>query len=244
MYMPTTAANISVGKAREILQQTDKLIRTVPEVQNVFGKAGRAESATDPADLVMMETSIQLKPRDQWRPGMTPEKLKEELDSSSASPASPTPGCPHQDPHRHAGHRHQDPGRHQDSGARSQGDPAARPAAGTDHRQGGGRLIGLRRAGGGRPLREGGHRPAESGPLRPQYRRRAGGARHRGGRHGGGPDHRGARALSHQPALPQSYRDSVASLELLPLVTPKRCAHRPGGRGAGLHQRRGAHAAQ
>ncbi|WP_421351248.1 efflux RND transporter permease subunit [Aeromonas veronii] len=81
MYMPTTAANISVGKAREILQQTDKLIRTVPEVQNVFGKAGRAESATDPADLVMMETSIQLKPRNQWRPGMTPEKLKEELDS-------------------------------------------------------------------------------------------------------------------------------------------------------------------
>ncbi|MFQ1759102.1 efflux RND transporter permease subunit [Aeromonas veronii] len=81
MYMPTTAANISVGKAREILQQTDKLIRTVPEVQNVFGKAGRAESATDPADLVMMETSIQLKSRDQWRPGMTPEKLKEELDS-------------------------------------------------------------------------------------------------------------------------------------------------------------------
>lgn len=81
MYMPTTAANISVGKAREILQQTDKLIRTVPEVQNVFGKAGRAESATDPADLVMMETSIQLKPRDQWRPGMTLEKLKEELDS-------------------------------------------------------------------------------------------------------------------------------------------------------------------
>ncbi|WP_017786321.1 efflux RND transporter permease subunit [Aeromonas dhakensis] len=81
MYMPTTAANISVGKAREILQQTDKLIRTVPEVQNVFGKAGRADSATDPADLVMMETSIQLKPRDQWRPSMTPEKLKEELDA-------------------------------------------------------------------------------------------------------------------------------------------------------------------
>ncbi|MEV3829055.1 efflux RND transporter permease subunit [Aeromonas allosaccharophila] len=86
MYMPTTAANISVGKAREILQQTDKLIRTVPEVQNVFGKAGRAESATDPADLVMMETSIQLKPRDQWRPGMTPEKLKEEFDSLISFP--------------------------------------------------------------------------------------------------------------------------------------------------------------
>lgn len=81
LYMPTTYANLSVGKARELLQQTDKLIRTVPEVQNVFGKAGRAESATDPADLVMFETAVQLKPRDQWRPGMTPEKLREELDS-------------------------------------------------------------------------------------------------------------------------------------------------------------------
>ncbi|MGE6101673.1 efflux RND transporter permease subunit [Aeromonas salmonicida] len=81
MYMPTTATNISVGKTREILQQTDKLIRTVPEVKNVFGKAGRADSATDPADLVMMETSIQLKPQSEWRPGMTPEKLREELDS-------------------------------------------------------------------------------------------------------------------------------------------------------------------
>ncbi|EKP0304740.1 efflux RND transporter permease subunit [Aeromonas veronii] len=81
MYMPTTATSISVGKAREILQQTDKLIRTVPEVKNVFGKAGRADSATDPADLVMMETTIQLKPQSEWRPGMTPEKLREELDS-------------------------------------------------------------------------------------------------------------------------------------------------------------------
>ncbi|MGL5949281.1 MAG: efflux RND transporter permease subunit [Aeromonas sp.] len=81
MYMPTTAANISIGKAREILQQTDKLIRTVPEVQNVFGKAGRADTATDPADLVMMETSIQLKPRGEWRPGVTPQTLKAELDS-------------------------------------------------------------------------------------------------------------------------------------------------------------------
>ena len=170
MYMPTTAANISVGKAREILQQTDKLIRTVPEVQNVFGKAGRAESATDPADLVMMETSIQLKPRDQWRPGMTPEKLKEELDSLIRFPGLTNAWVPHQDPHRHAGHRHQDPGRHQDSGAGSQGDPAARPAAGTDRRQGGGRLIGLRRASGRWPLCEGGHRPAQGGPLRPQHR--------------------------------------------------------------------------
>ena len=91
--MPTTAANISVGKVREILQQTDKLIRTVPEVQNVFGKAGRAEWATDPADLVMMETSIQLATRP-MAPRHDPEKLREELDSLIRFPVSPTPGCP------------------------------------------------------------------------------------------------------------------------------------------------------
>ncbi|MCF2829020.1 MULTISPECIES: efflux RND transporter permease subunit [unclassified Pseudoalteromonas] len=80
MYMPTTYPSISIGKAREILQQTDKLIETVPEVKNVFGKIGRAETATDPAPLTMIETFIQLKPKDQWRAGMTTEKLKAELD--------------------------------------------------------------------------------------------------------------------------------------------------------------------
>ena len=81
MYMPTTYPGISTGKARELLQQTDKLIRTVPEVKSVFGKVGRAETATDPAPLTMIETVIQLKPRDQWRPGMTPEKLRDEFDA-------------------------------------------------------------------------------------------------------------------------------------------------------------------
>lgn len=81
MYMPTTYAGLSVGKAREILQQTDKLIRTVPEVATVFGKIGRAETATDPAPLTMIETFIQLKPRDQWREGLTPQDLRRELDS-------------------------------------------------------------------------------------------------------------------------------------------------------------------
>lgn len=81
MYMPTTYAGLSVGKAREILQQTDKLIATVPEVKNVFGKIGRAETATDPAPLTMIETFIQLKPQDQWREGMTTEKLRAELDN-------------------------------------------------------------------------------------------------------------------------------------------------------------------
>ncbi|MEZ5440161.1 MAG: efflux RND transporter permease subunit [Lysobacterales bacterium] len=79
MYMPTTHPGISVGKARELLQQTDRLIRTVPEVERVFGKVGRAETATDPAPLTMIETFVQLRPRSQWRDGMTTEKLIEEL---------------------------------------------------------------------------------------------------------------------------------------------------------------------
>jgi len=81
MYMPTTYPGISIGKARELLQQTDKLIRTVPEVETVFGKIGRAETATDPAPLTMIETFIQLKNRREWREGVTTESLKQELDS-------------------------------------------------------------------------------------------------------------------------------------------------------------------
>jgi len=81
MYMPTTYPGISIGKAREILQQTDKLIMTVPEVKTVFGKIGRAETATDPAPLTMIETFIQLKERSEWREGVTTESLKKELDN-------------------------------------------------------------------------------------------------------------------------------------------------------------------
>lgn len=81
MYMPTTLPSISIGKARQILQQTDKLIKTVPEVKSVFGKIGRAQTATDPAPLIMIETVIQFKPKSQWRKGMTTQKLKEELNS-------------------------------------------------------------------------------------------------------------------------------------------------------------------
>jgi Cu(I)/Ag(I) efflux system membrane protein CusA/SilA len=80
MYMPTTYAGLSVGKAREILQQTDKLIATVPEVEHVFGKIGRADTATDPAPLTMIETFIKLKPKDQWREGLTGQDLRHELD--------------------------------------------------------------------------------------------------------------------------------------------------------------------
>jgi Cu(I)/Ag(I) efflux system membrane protein CusA/SilA len=80
MYMPTTYAGLSIGKAREILQQTDKLIATVHEVEHVFGKIGRADTATDPAPLTMIETFIKLKPKDQWREGLTSQGLRDELD--------------------------------------------------------------------------------------------------------------------------------------------------------------------
>ena len=81
MYMPTTYPGISIGQARQLLQQTDKLIKTVPEVKTVFGKVGRAETATDPAPLTMIETFIQLKPKSEWREGVTIESLKKELDA-------------------------------------------------------------------------------------------------------------------------------------------------------------------
>ena len=80
LYMPSALPGLSAGKAAELLQQTDRLIKTVPEVVSVYGKAGRAETATDPAPLEMFETTIQFKPRDQWRAGMTQDKLVEELD--------------------------------------------------------------------------------------------------------------------------------------------------------------------
>ncbi|MBN0987081.1 efflux RND transporter permease subunit [Amphritea pacifica] len=81
MYMPTTYPGVSIGQARQLLQQTDKLIKTIPEVETVFGKVGRADSATDPAPLTMIETFIQLKPRDQWREGLSTDDLRKELDN-------------------------------------------------------------------------------------------------------------------------------------------------------------------
>ena len=86
LYMPTTFPGISITKAKELLQQTDKIIASFPEVESVFGKIGRAETATDPAPLTMIETTIMLKPEKEWRPGMTPEKLVEELDKAIQFP--------------------------------------------------------------------------------------------------------------------------------------------------------------
>jgi copper/silver efflux system protein len=86
LYMPSTLPGLSIGKARELLQQTDALIASTPEVKRVFGKIGRAETATDPAPLEMVETIVQLKPRHEWRAGMTLEKLIEELNAKVAFP--------------------------------------------------------------------------------------------------------------------------------------------------------------
>ena len=86
LYMPTTLPGISITKASEVLQQTDRIIRTFPEVENVFGKVGRAETATDPAPLSMIETTIVLKPEDEWREGMTPDALIDELDAAIRVP--------------------------------------------------------------------------------------------------------------------------------------------------------------
>ena len=86
LYMPSALPGISAGKVTQLLQQTDRLIKTVPEVATVFGKVGRAETATDPAPLEMFETTIQFKPRDQWRKGMTPDRLIAELDQTVRIP--------------------------------------------------------------------------------------------------------------------------------------------------------------
>jgi copper/silver efflux system protein len=86
LYMPTALPGLSAANASDLLQVTDRIIKTVPEVKTVFGKAGRAETATDPAPLEMFETTIQLKPKDEWRPGMTTDKIVAELDSKLKIP--------------------------------------------------------------------------------------------------------------------------------------------------------------
>src|SRR3546814_13839691 len=90
LYMPTALPGLSASKASQLLQVTDRIIKTVPEVKTVFGKAGRADTATDPAPLEMFETLLQLKPRDEWRPGMTMEKNIEDLDSTLTIPGLAT----------------------------------------------------------------------------------------------------------------------------------------------------------
>src|SRR3546814_5116150 len=88
--MPSLLPDVSIGRARDVLQLTDRLIKTVPEVESVHGKLGRAETATDPAPVSMVETVIRLKPRDEWRPGVTLEGLKAELRSEGHTSELPS----------------------------------------------------------------------------------------------------------------------------------------------------------
>jgi Cu(I)/Ag(I) efflux system membrane protein CusA/SilA len=126
LYMPSALPGLSAGKASELLQQTDRLIKTVPEVASVYGKAGRAETATDPAPLEMFETTIQFKPKDQWRAGMTSRQAGRGIGQGrqGAGPGQHL-GAADPQPHRHAGHRHQEPGGRQGRRHRPGGD---RPA--------------------------------------------------------------------------------------------------------------------
>ena len=120
LYMPSLYPGVSIGKAREVLQQTNRMIAQVPEVETVHGKLGRAETATDPAPLTMIETTIQLKPREDWRPGVTMDDIRDELDAARAGAGRHQCLDPaDQEPDRHAGHGHQDAGGGQGLGRRS-----------------------------------------------------------------------------------------------------------------------------
>ena len=202
LYMPTTLPGLSADAARALLQQTDRLIRTVPEVERVFGKAGRAESATDPAPMEMFETTVMLKPRDQWRPGMTPEKLKAELDALVKFPGlSNAWGYPIKTRIDMLATGIRTP-----VGIKVMGPDLAvieqlGPADRGDPARGAGHDLGVRRANGDRTLPRRGHRPRRRRALRPEHPGRAGRRVERGGRHDRELHGRGARALSDQPAL-------------------------------------------
>ena len=128
-YMPTTLPGISVTQASRLLQMQDRMLKTFPEVEWVFGKAGRAETSTDPAPFSMGETTVMLKPESQWRPGMTWEKLVEEMDKKiRLARRGECLDDADQEPHRHAFHRHSYSGRDQDLRSRSDKDRGDRPA--------------------------------------------------------------------------------------------------------------------
>ena len=122
LYMPSALPGISAGKVAELLQQTDRLIKTVPEVASVFGKAGRAETATDPAPLEMFETTIQFKPRERVARrhdhGQAGRRTRPHRQGAGALEHL---GAADPQPHRHAGHRHQEPGRREGRGHESRG---------------------------------------------------------------------------------------------------------------------------
>jgi Cu(I)/Ag(I) efflux system membrane protein CusA/SilA len=242
LYMPSALPGIGAGKAAELLQQTDRLIKTVPEVQTVFGKAGRAETATDPAPLEMFETTIQFKPREQWRAGMTPDKLVEELDRIVKVPGLSNVWVP--------------PIRNRiDMLATGIKSPVGVKVAGADlqeidritgeieRRQGGaGRLVGAGRAPERRALCRRRHRPRSRGALRHEYRRCAGRHRQRGRRRQHRRNGRRPAALPDQCALPARIARLAEKLRALPHPDRTRGADQPGRRRRASASRRPAHA--
>ena len=133
LYMPTALPGISIAQASQLLQEQDRIIRTFPEVETVFGSVGRSDSATDNAPLDMYDTTVMLKPREQWRPGMTYEKLIQEMDAKLQFPGS----LEHLDdagrkPPRHGVDGHQDAARSEDSGTEPGGHPAGRRPGAAD----------------------------------------------------------------------------------------------------------------
>ena len=106
LYMPVTLPNVSITEAKRLIQVQDTIIKSVPEVEHVLGKVGRAETSTDPAPVSMFESIIILKPKDQWRPGIKKADIVAELDCQAAADRRPQRLDPadHQ-PHQHALHR-------------------------------------------------------------------------------------------------------------------------------------------
>ena len=228
LYMPTTLPGISVTKAGELLQQTDRIIRTFPEVENVFGKVGRADTATDPAPLSMIETTIMLKPKSEWRPGMTPEKLADEMNAAiDVAGTDQRLDDAHPNPHRHALHRHQDPRRDQDCGPRPRGTRTPRQA----NRGRGARSARdsrcLRGTGHGRRLSRRHDRPRRHRPLRPHDSRRPGRHSDRHWRHEHHHDDPGAGAASGQPALQPRVARRPAGAAQRPGSDARRAADTP-----------------
>jgi Cu(I)/Ag(I) efflux system membrane protein CusA/SilA len=222
LYMPTALPGLSAGKAGELLQQTDRLIKTVPEVAVVFGKVGRAETATDPAPMEMIETTIRFKPKEEWRPGMTTAKLVEELDRTVQVPGLSNIWVP---PIRNRIDMLAT-GIKSPVGIKVSGpDPAAidRGDAGDRARRQGSarRHVGARRAPRGRALPRHRRRPRGGGALRPQHRRAAGNHRCLGRRREHRRDRRRARTVPDQCPYPREIRDSVEALRMLPIVTER-----------------------
>ena len=220
-YMPVTLPGISVTKAAELLQTQNKIIKSFPEVESVWGKAGRASTATDPAPTEMVETVINLKPESEWRPGMTVDKLIAEMDQIAAVPRR-VQCLDHADQgaHRHALDRHPHAGRRQGVRQGPGRDRQARaPDRGGDP-QSAGHLERLCRARHRRLLPECRSGPRAARALRADGRRRAGRDRHGARRRAGDDDGRGPRALYRQhplsPRLPQRP-EAIASQVLIPM---------------------------